>query len=106
MQIPTAKRFAMERGSAAKGPWSDFETVVFVSVINALHSLMIEDSPNNIHEAYNQVVAFSMSPLCTTIISTTVVLQQKSLNQIQRKYEQFCKELDLFNQLSVWFIFL
>ena len=68
--------------------------VVFVSIINKLADLCIDESVENIHGCFSEIVAFVQSPSCCKIIPN--VFGHKSLDQIRGKYQHYAKEKDLF----------
>ena len=76
------------------GTWSLFESIVFVNIINKLADLCIDESVENIHGCFSEIVAFVQSPSCCKIIPN--VFGHKSLDQIRGKYQHYVKEKDLF----------
>lgn len=98
-EIPSPKRFLAERGTLPQGPWSQFETIVFANVLNVLKSLFIEETSNNIVEAYNEVVAYSNSSVCSTTLPPSCILKHKTYNQIIGKYSHYLTEVKLYKQI-------
>ena len=72
--------------------WSLFESMVFINIIK-LADLCIDESVENIHGCFSDIVEFVQSPCCKTIPS---VFNHKTIDQIRGKYQHYIKKKELF----------
>ena len=82
--IPTSKRFAVERGeSLSNGSWSDFESIVLEEIMMHHQDAAAIDITNT----YNKIVYYSKSTFCNTPLQKDVVFRQKTTTQVNNKMQ-------------------
>ncbi len=82
VDIPTSKKFALERGEIlSTGVWSDFESIV----LNEIISHQEKDSTIDIVTTYNDIVYYSMSTFCAIPLLDGTVFRQKNSKQIHSR---------------------
>ena len=62
----------------AKGPWSDFETIV-------LHQILKDNSSSDTHKVYNDIVDYSKALYCVQPLPSNVVFRTKTETEISSK---------------------
>ena len=86
--IPSAKRFAVDRGETLPSSiWSDFETIV----LSVLTEAEKDGDVSIIAKLYNNVVYYSSALFCQNPIPPSIIFRHKSENQVQAKLQHMTK---------------
>lgn len=83
MDIPSSKKFALDRGEQlSKGVWSSFESILLDEVC---FSLKQENDNTAIAKLYNDIVDYSTSSYSVVALPSNIVFRSKSLLEITSK---------------------
>ena len=90
IQVPSAKRFAEERGeSIPTSIWSDFES----TVLSVIKDSVMNGEESAIVKLYNDTVYYSTALFCHSPLPHDIVFREKNHLQIQAKLHFMARRL-------------